>query len=65
MTNKILIATDGKTDITEITSITISDKKSVTIIYNNGRTVQYAYDSHFDKDKFGVAEYDKRRALDE
>ena len=57
--NKIPIAAADKTDVSGITSITISDQKFVSVIYGNGRTVQYLYNPHFDKDEFGKTQWEK------
>lgn len=59
--NRILIATDNESDIQSITSITVSDKKWVSVIYNDGRVVKYLYNPHFDKDSCGRPAYDRAR----
>ena len=46
--NKILIAVNNETDVADVTSITVSDKKFVSIIYSSGRIVTYLYNPHFD-----------------
>lgn len=48
--DKILVATDNESNIEDVTSITISDKRWVSIIYKDGRTVKYLYNPHFDVD---------------
>ncbi len=63
--NKILIATDDKTDIDDIASMTVSDKRFVSIIYRNGRTVQYLYNPHFDIDSHGKSAYERSKESNE
>jgi len=57
--NKVLVATSNGTDVEDVASITLSDKKSVSVFYKDGRIVQYLYNAHFDRDEFGKAQWRK------
>ena len=47
MTNKLSISTEG-TNLSDIQSISINDKKNIILLYKNRREVTHLYNPHFD-----------------